>query len=287
MKSFSLLILLFFFTTIIKSQIVYNGGWQENFDSMIANNSPNGGNNWLSNGNFMILTNDHQNQSYGANGNALSCNLNNSNSLDSVLTPMITWHGNGSFAAFYYRIGNFSGTSFISQHNLSNGDTCYILIYKCVGTQILPGIISEKIHSGNQFVNGSNAFAFQVFNLPTVLPIDTFRIGIKIAKTSSDDYWYDFDPIEMTYFSIVNEQSDKTSNYLYPIPASTCFFYETKDLVHEIFISNILGESIPFTLKKDTNKYSVQFENSTKSGIYYITINSDSGIINKKIILEN
>ena len=282
-----IIILLVTFNTSTKSQVVFSGHWYENFDLMPVNSSPDGWQTWISTGNFVVLTNNHENNGGAVVNNVISCNLNNNLYKDSVLTPMLTSHGAGSFCTINYRIGNFNDTVFDSHHNLAIGDTCYLIIYKCLGEQIKSSIISKKIHAGNQFTNGIDGFSLEEFTLPTITQSDTFRIGIKITKTSNDNYWYDIDQIGVTFITKITALKNINFDKTYPIPASTFFFFETNNIVNEVIITNMLGESIPFRINKDMHKYYIEFENTIKSGVYNVSIISNSGTTNKKIILEN
>lgn len=274
-----------FIAQIVNAQ-VYNGFWQENFDGMNISQSPS--DDWISTGGFNVLGSPHGDTTFSNTWvNGLSCNLNAITLSDSVFTPKITGHGQFTSAfGFKFRICNWSGGIPVSPTNLSAGDTCYISIYKYIGSFVSDKKILSKIHSGTYTPQmGFTNVGITLIN--NLLPSDTFRLAIHVKKAVLGDYWYDFDDCGTFYLTSVKEINNNLSHNLFPNPAKNDISFKLDEIIERIQLTNIYGQSVDFNSEinnEGCNK--IHFNPSLASGVYFITVKTDKRTVNSKFIKD-
>lgn len=276
------ILIILFFTTNLNAQI--SGNWQQNFEGMPINQSPIG--DWLSTGSFSVLPAPHG-LLYSTNVNGLSCNLNASHLSDSIFLPKTTgvldyW----TLPFIQFRICNWSAGIPTSTTMLGAGDTCFFSIYKYTGSVVTSKKIVEKIHSGNY----ASSLSFQQIFIPIngIGASDVFRIVIHITRGSIGDYWYDFDNVCFcANISSVKEIHGNQFLNVYPNPAKNEISFVLNESIKEISFTDAYGKQIDYKLfTKENTNHQLKFNSSLSSGIYFITIKTDKGILNSKFVKD-
>lgn len=138
--------------------------------------------------------------------------------------------------------------------------------------------------AGCTAVSGSNAWTFD-WVAPTAGTGDVTFYGVFNATnsnfaTSGDEvYTATFTVNENTGVSIA-EETNNSSLLLYPNPVKTKLFVSNSSNINRIELYNIRGEKIPVILTNNSIDLT-----HVENGVYFVNIDSNSGISSEKIIV--
>lgn len=84
----------------------------------------------------------------------------------------------------------------------------------------------------------------------------------------------------------VNSEGGVSETIIYPNPSVGRFMIKTKEPILASEAFNSIGKNIEFKLEKLGNSYSVNFEKTPESGLYYLKVRTQSGITNYRIVIQ-
>ncbi|MCD6020083.1 MAG: Secretion system C-terminal sorting domain [Bacteroidetes bacterium] len=142
-----------------------------------------------------------------------------------------------------------------------------------------------KIHSGN-YTNGT--FGDNLFLTPyNVIHTDTFRIAIHITRGAIGDYWYDFDDFLLAYIVNAKEVHPLPSIILFPNPTNNKITFQLNEDIKSIQIKDVYGKPITFDYEINKNlQHEIQINPSLEFGTYFLSVKTDTRVINSKFIKE-
>jgi surface protein len=98
----------------------------------------------------------------------------------------------------------------------------------------------------------------------------------------NNDGWTIIDGGQTICGSLSAKDFENQAFKLYPNPTKTSFYIETKEIVNNVGVIDILGKTVK-TFKSNVENYSID---DLKSGLYFININTEKGKATKKLIKE-
>lgn len=85
----------------------------------------------------------------------------------------------------------------------------------------------------------------------------------------------------------IEEKNNHTSITVFPNPANNQISFTLLQHVENVALMDVLGNEIENTLtEKENGKYDMQFTSKMSSGVYFISIKTSEGIINRKFVKQ-